>query len=566
MATEPTNNDDSTDTENTNDAGRWSVENIRGQLPNSLGTEGTRAAVCAIRNPNATKMQITEKTGVKSPYTVANALRSLLVGATDSREHNTEMYEIRGTQRNARGYSELTEKQTAVIDFAAEHPEYVHESSYGDLSQAIKEKTDIAVSETYVGTVLRKYSDILARRQAHVADTNEDGEDALENVATDLSVREMLEAAGYDLPDENRDEMPETTTTETAGGERSDPPSEDPRTTSSAYLSDAYIDEHTPRPGAEDAARLPDDAQTEDVQPNTPYWAYVNNIEPYGVFVSLTNPAYGDDVSGLVHDDRLYGTPVRYSRGDPMVVELDHESPDGLAFTDWRHAHPDKLDAKKDEDEAAEEAEGDREKPGPPAEGSIPRTVHNAAERPADDRVTELEQAVDTLREDAVLASEISEFADEVETRLETVERSMQNSITRETHEQTDQNTDRIDTLQEAVNALGEQVEQATGHGEALGRVMQDVQRLRGQDATVASYSYQRQDGTVTIHLQVDLGADKQADAEQVPECHECGAPLGDEWRAANEKAQEHGTIPAACPQCGGNPLPPVGGQQEDDA
>jgi len=200
-------------------------------------------------------------------------------------------------------------------------------------------------------------------------------------------------------------------------------------------------------------------------------------------------------------------------------------------------------------------------------------------------RLETLEQAVDTLREDAVFASEVAEFASEVEGRLDdlrevlpedlgqrlerleeaqsgTVEAALEEAEA--TAQRAQAAEQKVDTLQEAVNALGQQVEQATGHDGALGRVQEDVQRLAGQEATVASYSYQRQDGTVTLHLQADLPEAEQEDAEQVPECHECGAPLGDEWRDANETAKQHGTQPAACPQCGGNPLPPVGGTQED--
>lgn len=599
--------DDSTDSENSDP---WDVQALRGLVPNSLGSEGQRAAVCAIRNPDASAVQIAEKCGLASSYTVSNALRSLLVGTVDQEPGagGKEMYELRDGARKAEQYAELTEKQAAVIDFAAEHPEFMDERSYGEVSQAIHEKEGVGVGETYVGRVLRQYDEILHRRRAQAA-AEGDSEAALEDVTTDLTVREMLEAAGYDLPSENLDEMPEVDVDIPEGGqatledaeqaeaefEQASEVADEDEDTSSTFLGDGWVKKHTPRPGARNAVRLPEDAEDEDVKQNTLYWAYVNGVAQYGVFVSLTNPAYGDDVSGLVKEERLYGTKAEYERGDPMVVELDHRNRKGLSLTDWRHAHPDKMGAQEGVDGADSEAEAAE------AEGTDAEQDAEDAVRTAEERVQALERAVDTLREDAVFASEVAEFADGVddhladlnediealETRLAEVDEQvqeqlgafrdemkeredrvadlLQNSIKAETQEQAEQNAQTLATLQEAVNALGEQVEQATGHGGALGRVLEDVQRLQGQDATVASYSYQRQDGTVTVHLQADLGADEQADAERVPECYECGAPLGEDWRDANAVAEQHGTQPAACPQCGGNPLPPVGGQQEDE-
>jgi len=613
MATEHTE-DGSTDSENSDP---WDVQRLRRIVPKGLGSDGQRAIICAIRNPDARPTQITEKCGLSSSYIVTYALRSLLVGVVDpdAGESAKEMAELRGDTREAEQYDELTEKQRAVIDFAAEHPEFVDERSYGEISQAVREKEGVPVGETYVGKVLRQYSEILHRRRAQAA-AEDDSEAALEDVATDLTVREMLEAAGFDLPDENLDDMPQVRRGRSEGkgesggesggatlGEAEQAEAEfeqasemaDGKPGSSAFLDDGWVEQHAPRPGAQNAVRLPEDAGDEAVTQNTPYWAYVNGVAKYGVFVSLTNPAYGDDVSGLVKEERLYGTAAEYERGDPLVVELDHRSAEGLSFTDYRHAHPDAMGAQEAADGADSEVEAEV------AEGTDDGQGRDEAPRTAEERVAALERAVETLREDAVTAREANEFADEVdehladlnqdietlETRLAEVDEQvqeqlgafrdemqereervadlLQNSITADTQEQAKQNAQRLATLQEAVNALGDQVEQATGHGGALGRVIEDVQRLQRQEAPVASYSFQRQDGTVTVHLQADLGEAEQGDAKQVPECAECGAPLGEEWRTANEKAREHGTVPAACTHCGGNPLPPVGGRQEDE-
>lgn len=41
--------------------------------------------------------------------------------------------------------------------------------------------------------------------------------------------------------------------------------------------------------------------------------------------------------------------------------------------------------------------------------------------------------------------------------------------------------------------------------------------------------------------------------------CFNCGYELSDLWETRNEKAKENNTHPADCPECGENPLPPVG-------
>lgn len=53
---------------------------------------------------------------------------------------------------------------------------------------------------------------------------------------------------------------------------------------------------------------------------------------------------------------------------------------------------------------------------------------------------------------------------------------------------------------------------------------------------------------------------EQAAEDADKPECNECGELLGDEWREAEAEAKEKDEHPAPCPNCGENPLPPVGG------
>lgn len=588
-ADSPENGSDSTDP--------WNVQALRKLAPSTLGSEGTRALVCAIRNPDATTGQVAEKVGASSTYTVENALRSAVQDADREEVQYGQAAERRGGTRDAQEYAELTDKQQAIVDFAAENPTFTEDRTWADVAQAIQEQQGTVVNETYVGKVLRKYPEILHRQRALAASEGE-AEVELEAALSEMTMREVLGAAGFDLPDENLDSMPEASTSDpeqaTLGDARDAEASEgfqtgsevqqeqegegtedeDEQPTSATFLDDAWLERHAEVPGAGQAQRLPDDAEDEDVKQNTPYWAYVNGVVPYGVFVSLTNPAYGDDVSGLVATERLYGKKDSLERGQPLVVELDHRNAKGLAFTDWRLLHPDH--AEQDEQAQAPEAEGE----GDDTE-TTPEVEQPAVPGEVLYRLEGLEQAVDTLREDSVFASEVADFATEVEGHLDEVREDLealedsvmdqvddrlQNSVGRAVVDQAEAAEQearaaqqKADTMQEMVNSLAEQVQEATSaSGGGLGRVMQDVQRLQGDDATLASYSYQQQDGTVTLHVQADLEDEQYAEA--VPECYECSAPLGDEWREQNETAKQHGTQPAACPQCGQNPLPPAGG------
>jgi hypothetical protein len=50
-------------------------------------------------------------------------------------------------------------------------------------------------------------------------------------------------------------------------------------------------------------------------------------------------------------------------------------------------------------------------------------------------------------------------------------------------------------------------------------------------------------------------------EVEERPTCANCGETLGEDWRHRDKHAHEKGEQPADCPNCGENPLPPVGGE-----
>ena len=81
--------------------------------------------------------------------------------------------------------------------------------------------------------------------------------------------------------------------------------------------------------------KLPSDAAKSDVEYDAQYWAWVNNVKNYGVFVSLDQDEDTDDggystVSGLVARNRLLlYTPDEFEQGDEVVVELAGRKADG---------------------------------------------------------------------------------------------------------------------------------------------------------------------------------------------------------------------------------------------
>lgn len=560
----------------------WDVQALRKLVPGTLGSEGTRALVCAIRNPDATTGQVAEKVGASSTYTVENALRSAVQEADRGEVEYGQAQERRGEARDAQEYAELTDKQQAIVDFAAENPTFTEDRTWADVAQAIQEQQGTVVNETYVGQVLRKYPQILHRQRALAASEGE-AEVELEDALSEMTMREVLGAAGYDLPDENLDSMPEASTSDPAqatlgdardaeasegfqtGSEVADEQEqeaegegtedEDEQPTSSTFLDDGWLEQHADVPGAGQAQRLPDDAEDEDVKQNTAYWAYVNGVAPYGVFVSLTNPAYGDDVSGLVATERLYGTKDSLERGQPLVVELDHRNAKGLAFTDWRLLHPDAL-------EQQGEAEGTEDTEQPDDTETTPEVEQPAVPGEVLYRLEGLEKAVDTLREDAVFASEMREFGDRVDEALEdlreavdTVETAqagtvqealetaeaaasemealedrvmdqvddrLQNSVGRAVVDQAEAAEQearaaqqKANTMQEMVNSLAEQVQEVQDAGGSLGRAQQALGRLEAQGADVQAYEYSEQGGTVTLHVEATLDRTRQASLDE---------------------------------------------------
>ena len=549
-------------TEQENDP--WNPAALRQLVPSTLRSEGQRALVCAIRNPDSTPGQVAEKCGLTSTYTVENAVRSAVQEVDrEAVQYGQHLERRDGEKRDAETYGELTEKQQAIINFAAENPHFTEERTWSDVAQAIHEQEGVVVNETYVGQVLRKYPKILHRQRA-LASAEGENEVELEDALSEMTLREALGAAGFDLPSENQDPMPEAEVdseqatlgdsrdvsgdfqsgSEVQEQQEAEDDGQEQGDSGHTYLSPEWVEQHHDAPGASVAQRLPTDAEASEVKQNTPYWGYVNGIAPYGVFVSLTHPPAGDDVSGLVTSERLYGKKAAVEKGDPMVVELDYRNAKGLALTDWRLLHPDEMQAEQ-ERETDDDSEGEGTEAEAPLMEAAPQDEVLAA---LDERVSQQAQQMEVLaerirglREDAVMACEVAEFATEVENRLDEVAETQE--VAAETVEDLDERLERVEngqadtvqdaleqaeqevgareqmeqrlgTLQEMVNALAEQVEQATTLSGRLGRAQRALQRLETDAAQVQAYEYSEQGGTVTLHVEATLPEGEQEDTD----------------------------------------------------
>lgn len=77
---------------------------------------------------------------------------------------------------------------------------------------------------------------------------------------------------------------------------------------------------------------LPKDATEDDIEPGVRYAGTVNGIKSYGIFVRIKDTSGTDDVSGLVHKNRLrMHHPEDFDYGDQVIVELEDRD-GGLSF------------------------------------------------------------------------------------------------------------------------------------------------------------------------------------------------------------------------------------------
>jgi DNA-binding MarR family transcriptional regulator len=224
--TEAETDNTSTDASNADKSTDFSVGAVRGRLSGTLTGKQERVGVCLVRNPDAPLTGISDKAGV-SPTTVHNTLKALVNERGLDETDAAEAFARRGGPKRAESYHELTEKQKAVVDWAARNPgtrERLNDPDDSLTSEKVSlaiehdERYDVALHSTYPNKVLKPatyehaggYNALVDERRETLAAKGELDEEAEAEVAETLRTkppRALLAAAGWDLPESNRDSL-----------------------------------------------------------------------------------------------------------------------------------------------------------------------------------------------------------------------------------------------------------------------------------------------------------------------------------------------------------------------
>lgn len=254
------------------------VSEIRNRLPASLNDSHKRAAVCAIRNPDAPMADLADTAGVTEP----DVLDALLHVAEDRLPLTDD----------------LGETESAVLDAMVDkgrHPDSIGPKDINTFTTVVSRRTGDALNPSYVeGIVERENAADLyhARRlERIITDARQSNSDpdrsAFATLLNDIGLRGVLELIGEDPPGENMDAV------------------------------------ESPDVGEFEYTKAGPNASNDDIEPGVRYWAEVNNVKSYGVFVSLTKTT-PDNVSGLVHKSDMPAMclPTDFEVGDEVMVRL----------------------------------------------------------------------------------------------------------------------------------------------------------------------------------------------------------------------------------------------------
>lgn len=427
----------------------FSIDAVRRRLPSDLTGKQQRVGICLLRNPDAPFTGIGNKCGVSST-TVLNALKGII------NEHGLDgdlgkVWSRRGGVRRADSYAELSDKQKAVVDWAARHPGTVEglnnpEDSLTSekVATAIEhdDRYDVALHSTYPNKVLKPadyehaggYQDLVPERRETLAAKGELGEEAEEEAVESLRTkppRALLEAAGWDLPESNLDSLEEAE-----------------ELTEQERLDKAW-----------------ENGQAEDEEPVTE------------------------------EDRREHSAPY----GCPECGHQEREDFCSKCGTDKRYEWA------KEDGATEETADGERDEDlSEELSGTLlqePEAVEAAIEG-LHSRVSDLQATVDTLRSTAVHESEVEEVLGNFEERLQSaldehreevnaeVDERLHNSVKRDTLERVDSLRGRIEDMEEYIEEDEDEAPRvmADGHLDAntrLGLVVNELVNLADSGAHV---------------------------------------------------------------------------------
>ena len=365
-----------TETETTDDEPTFEPADIRRRLPTTLTDEQERALIAAIRNPDAPVSEVAQATAV-DPNRVRHALDSVACGVLGADSRSGEWLKARDGARDAETFAELTDRQAVVVDYLARNPSFAWQERAGrELLAAIQNADEGEAADapemhyTYPKTQAAKYESLIAERRAYLvehegldlaADVPDVDDSALRPGEYD-STRELLDAAGYDLPAANLDSLTEQGEAldaderlDLAFRRASDLDDEDDPEGRTCEACGAALDDLLvcPEcPAVEVYGGVPVENHLDEtretfteaaVEKGVGYVGVVNAVEPYGVFVTIGGDRQDpEDVSGLM-PERLVPDRVDlrdYSTGDPVRVVLNHtedaeDEPGERLFFGW---------------------------------------------------------------------------------------------------------------------------------------------------------------------------------------------------------------------------------------
>jgi hypothetical protein len=493
------------------DMTEYSEERIRAELPATTTERQTRTLVAAIRNPDVSISEIAEAHDIDHPSNITSTLKSLASGSLymtqdDLVDASRNATKERGESRPAESFDELTDRQKAVVDFLARHPCVDwYEASSREIYEAIQEydegyardTPDMSVS--YPREVAKKYSHLIASRRndlpsSEVEDVDEDvdvGDFDTYEFTSDDTPRDVLERAGFDLPDENLD------VDEASDEDVSEQLSDEERLERAFRRSDReyYAQVEVGVNDEDETGKLPvevvvdgervnhetraenhirdDTLDDEDVDVGEAYVGVVNGKSEWGVWFTIGgDPSSVDDVSGVASKELLAKvgkTLDDYEEGDREVLAVAGRS----TGDDGRVRHrfipvptDDALDGREtgenDEDEVDVDEGVDDEGRGEASETRLSRAVSLPVE--GED---ELNDALDTLvGENDRLRERVNELerdahdeADDLRARIREVEERLEAVENVNAGARLEGLADHVDDLADEVRGLDDRVD-----------------------------------------------------------------------------------------------------------
>ena len=470
-----------TETDAEEDSAEFSIDEIRWRLPGHLTSKQQRAAICMVRNPDASLKDIGDNTAVSS-NTVLEALRGLAFGVGTGSNHSTDLAEVfakREGHNMAETFDQLTDKQKAVVDWLARREGTLSKLLDGDNDNltgpmvadavASNEEYDVAVSNSYPIRVVQEYGSLVEERREQLALEGDLGdEDEEVETVKGRRPREVLASAGVDLPESNLDSLD---------------------------LGDALTEQQR-LDAAYDRANSKRETEPVTEEDREQYTA------PYGC-PSCGHQEREDFCSKCGHDKRYEDAKEDASGSD----EAEEETPDHAADLTAG-------DAEESEEEPERDLSDELDQPLVDSPEALTDALNGLTER-----LEEHERALDTLRESAVTEDEVESILNNFEERMRAaLETHRETTVEHVEEELLDEVMDEVDhrlhnsvkaDLKRKVEELEEYMAEHPTDAEANGRlglVLDELTTLAESGAEVSGLEVNERRHSREYVLTVDTG------------------------------------------------------------